>query len=340
MSAVTYRLSICIPTLNRGKYIGETLESIVSQLVDGVEVVIVDGGSTDNTEEIVSIYQQTYPDIRYIKKETKGKTPSNEGFDSDCNLAVELAEGKYCWLMTDDDLLMPGAIKKILHESEKEFAVIVISVEVRNSDFTELLIQNRPNILLDRTFSSAEWNEFAAAIGNHLTFVGAVIIKRDLWLTRSREKYFGSGFVHVGVIFEEVINEVVLVIATPLVSVRFGNAQWTSRAFQIWMINWPSLIWSFSTISDVTKQAICAREPWKSLTTLLFNRALGMYSIREYKLFMEEQLDSKMRRLFSKLIAIFPRALLYVPIRIYIFTMLADSAYVLFNLKESWKKKD
>ena len=242
--------------------------------------------------------------------------------------------------MTDDDLLIPGAINKILAETEKEFAVIVTSVEIRNSDFSELLVPRRPNIAMDHTYTPSEWNEFVIAVGSHLTFVGAVIIKRDLWLSIGKEKYFGSGFIHVGVIFDEPVNEEVLVISNPLVSIRFGNAQWTSRAFQIWMINWPGLIWSFSSISDVAKQAICAREPWKSMTTLLFNRALGMYSIREYKLFIEEQLDSKMRRLFSKLIAIFPRALLYVPIRIYILTMLADSTYVLFNLKESWKKKD
>ena len=334
-----YKLSICIPTLNRGSYIGETLESIAAQLVDGVEVVIVDGGSTDNTEQIVNSFQQTYPDIRYIKKESSGKTPSNEGFDRDCNHAVELAAGKYCWLMTDDDLLMPGAIKKVLSESEKEFAVIVTSVEVRNSDFTELLVQRRPNIAMDRAFSPAEWNDFAMAVGSHLTFVGAVIIKRDLWLSRNREKYFGSGFIHVGVIFDEPINEEMLVTSNPLVSIRFGNAQWTSRAFQIWMINWPGLIWSFPSISDAAKQAICAREPWRSMTTLLFNRALGMYSKKEYKLFIEDQLDSITRKLFSKAIAMLPRSLLYVPIWLYIHAMVADSAYVLFNLKESWKKK-
>lgn len=334
-----YKLSICIPTLNRGSYIGETLESIAAQLVEGVEVVIVDGGSTDNTEQVVNSFQQKYPDIRYIKKESSGKTPSNEGFDRDCNHSVELAAGKYCWLMTDDDLLMPGAIQKILSESEKECAVIVTSVEVRNSDFTELLVQNRPNIAADRTFSPAEWNEFAMTVGSHLTFVGAVIIKRDLWLNRSREKYFGSGFIHVGVIFDEPINEKMLVISNPLVSIRFGNAQWTSRAFQIWMINWPSLIWSFSGITDAAKQAICAREPWRRMTTLLFNRALGMYSYQDYELFIKDQLNSKIRKLFSKSIAMLPRSLLYVPILLYIHATVADSAFVLYNLKESWKKK-
>lgn len=336
---MTYKLSICIPTLNRGSFIGETLESIVSQLVDEVEVVIVDGGSTDNTEQVVSFYQQTFPNIRYVKKDSAEKKPSNEGFDRDCSYAVELAEGRYCWLMTDDDLLKPGALRKILSETEKNHALIVANAEVMSSDFTELLVHKRPVILQDRIFQPSEWDDFASTVGSHLTFVGAVIIKRQLWMSRSREKYYGSGFIHVGVIFDEPISGTMLVTADPLVCIRFGNAQWTSRAFQIWMINWPGLIWSFPSLTDAAKSGICQREPWSNLTTLLFNRALGMYSTREYQLFIDGQSGTAARRLISRLIAMVPRAMLYIPVWIYIRTMLPDSTYVLFNLKESWKKK-
>ena len=194
-------------------------------------------------------------------------------------------------------------------------------------------------VIISLFANTSTYTDFAAAVGSHLTFVGAVIIKRDIWVSRNRGKYFGSAFVHVGVIFDEPICEEILLISTPLVSIRFGNAHWTSRAFQIWMINWPSLIWSFSSLSDVSKQAICSREPWRNMKTLLFNRALGMYSTKEYKLFIEERLDSKIHQQFSKLIAKIPRTILYIPIWLYIRFMLADSKYVLFNLKESWKKR-
>lgn len=337
-NVMKYKLSICIPTLNRGSYIGETLESIVSQWEDGVEVVIVDGGSSDNTEQVVATYQDRFPSFRYFKKDSSEKKPSNEGFDRDCNNAVELADGKYCWLMTDDDLLKPGAIKKVLSELEKDYALVVANAEVKNSDFTELLVHRRLALLEDRVFIPNQWDEFVSTVGSHLTFVGAVIIKRELWLSRNREKYFGSGFVHVGVVFDEPIKGEILVTSNPLVSIRFGNAQWSSRAFQIWMINWPSLIWSFPSISDLAKSAICRREPWRNLTTLLFNRALGMYSLREYELYIDERLHSNMTKLVSRLTAILPRALLYVPVWIYIRSMLADSKYILFNLKESWRK--
>ncbi len=332
---MAYRLSICIPTLNRGSYIGETLESIVTQFEDGVEVVIVDGGSTDTTEQVVSSYQRSFQNIHYTKKETARKQPSNEGFDRDCNYAVEIANGEYCWLMTDDDLLKPGAIRKVLSETEKSYPVIVASVEIQNKSLTKVLVPRRPALLHDQIFQPNEWNQFIAKVGGHLSFVGAVIIKKQFWLSRNREKYFGSGFVHVGVVFDESIEEDVLVIADPLVSLRYGNAQWSNRAFKIWMFDWPELIWSFPTILDETKRMLAPIERWKNLKTLLLLRALGSYSTKEYQLFLSKRIHSKRKRMLAKLIARVPRHFLYIPAYIYLCALGANGAPALYDLKNS-----
>ena len=331
------KISICIPTLNRCSYIGATIASIVAQLEDDVEIVIVDGGSTDDTEKVVGTYQRLFQNIRFTRRETSKKLPSNEGFDRDCNYAVELAKGEYCWLMTDDDLMMPGAIRKILSETRKSYPVIVASVEVRNKDLTRVIVPRRPVFLQDQVFQPSEWDYFAAKVGGCLTFVGAVIVKRQLWLDRNRERYFGSGFIHVGVIFDESIKDDILVIAEPLVSVRHGNAQWSNRAFQIWMINWPDLIWSFSSILNETKQILAPSERWRNLKTLLLLRALGTYSIKEYKLFLRERLLSKRERMLAKIIAHVPRSLLYVPACIYLSAKGSDGSLPLFDLKNSWR---
>jgi glycosyltransferase involved in cell wall biosynthesis len=336
---VKYKLSICIPTLNRGSYIGETLESIVSQWEDGIEVVIVDGGSTDETEIVVGTFQKNFPQIRYVKKDLSQQNPSNEGFDRDCDYSAMLAEGEYCWLMADDDLLKRGALRKILSEIERGYSLIVANAEVMNSDFSEVLVHSRLALSEDRVFGPNEWDLFAETVGLHLTFVGAVIVKRQFWLSRNREKYYGFGFIHVGVIFDEPITDPILATVEPLVSIRFGNALWSSRAFQIWMINWPSLIWSFSSLSNTVKASICSQDPCRKLTALLFNRALGMYSMREYELFVDEQLTSRTRKACSRLIAMIPRSLLYIPAWVYIRLRVPNSTFVLFNLKESWKTK-
>jgi abequosyltransferase len=80
-------LSICIATFNRAKFIGETLDSLLPQLCRGVELVILDGGSSDQTEQIVGDYAARSPRIRYIRQTT------NNGVDRDFDRAVELASG-------------------------------------------------------------------------------------------------------------------------------------------------------------------------------------------------------------------------------------------------------
>src|SRR5580658_6364649 len=79
------RLSICIPTYNFGAFIGETLESIAAQLQDGVEVVVLDGGSTDETAEVVGAFAQRHPQIRYHRQPERG------GIDRDMARTVALA---------------------------------------------------------------------------------------------------------------------------------------------------------------------------------------------------------------------------------------------------------
>src|ERR1700722_1620055 len=97
-------LSICIPTYNFGEFIGETLESILPQIVDGVEVVVLDGGSTDETQAVVGAFQARCPALQYYHRDERG------GIDLDMALTVELARGKYCWLFSSDDLMRPGAV--------------------------------------------------------------------------------------------------------------------------------------------------------------------------------------------------------------------------------------
>ena len=106
------RLSFCIPTYNFGRYIGETLESIINQAGDEVEIVVGDGASTDHTEEVVRRYQSRFPKLFYHRFEEKG------GVDLDLAKTVELARGDYCWLMSSDDVLKPGAVQRVLSEIE------------------------------------------------------------------------------------------------------------------------------------------------------------------------------------------------------------------------------
>ncbi len=63
------RVSIIIPTYNRSKYIIECLESVFSQSNKDYEIIVVDDGSTDQTEKVVELYRDR---IIYIRKNNGG----------------------------------------------------------------------------------------------------------------------------------------------------------------------------------------------------------------------------------------------------------------------------
>ena len=104
-------LSICIPTYNRPIYTLETLESVASQMTDETELVVCDDYSNDGTYKVISLFRKAHPKIKISIEENN----PNLGFDRNVLKVMGKAKGKYAWLFGNDDILLPGAINKILH---------------------------------------------------------------------------------------------------------------------------------------------------------------------------------------------------------------------------------
>jgi abequosyltransferase len=329
------RLSICIATLNRAAFLGETLECIVAQIAtEEVEIVIVDGASTDNTQEVVRQIMARCPRLLYIRLENKG------GVDQDYCRAVEASHGEYLWLFTDDDLLKPGALAVILEATRKNYSLIVVNAEVWTTDLAVCLQTNRLGIDQDQTYTPTmrEGDRLLADTGSCLSFIGGVVMRREIWDQRDKAKYFGSLFVHVGVIFQSPLPGPALATAKPWIIIRYGNAQWTARSFEIWMFKWPELVWSFPGFSDAAKQRVEEREPWRRWRRLILLRAMGHYSIHEYGVWLKPRFRSLWRRFPARAIASMPVPLLNLLGRFYArFVLRKVPSMGLYDL-ESWKK--
>lgn len=293
-------LSICIATHNRCEFLESTLRNILQQATDRVEIVVVDGASTDGTEKLMAALTDTFPNLKYFRLETNG------GIDHDFNIAVERASGRYCWLMSDDDSLVPGTMARVLDAIDQGHSLVVVNSQVRNRDLRIVLQDRRLPIVESRVYPPQEHEQLFIDLANYLSFIGCVVIHRDIWLNRCRDEYLGSYFIHVGVIFQKQLPNSALIISEPLVLVRHGNASWTSRAFEIWMFKWPSLIWSFPNISEKAKAKVFLRHPWKKIKKLLSNRAKGAYSIREYEFFLRPRINNPWRSFAAKLVALTP----------------------------------
>lgn len=292
-------LSLCIATLNREKYIGKTLASILPQLSAHVELVIVDGASTDNTPTIVRGFADRSPHVRYHR------LPTNSGIDQDFDTAVSLCNGDYCWLMTDDDLLVPGAIARVLESLAESPQLLVVNARIMTADLSKVLQARRLDIDDDATYLPEDMERLFEATADYLSFIGAVVIRRTVWMERERAAFFGTLFVHVGVIFQSPPLIKAMVIAEPLILIRYGNAMWTPRGFEIWMFKWPRLVWSFTSFSAHAKANVCAGEPWRSTRSLLAMRANGAYSKVEYERFLRER-PAGAGRMIAKAIASVP----------------------------------
>ena len=72
------------------------------------------------------------------------------------------------------------------------------------------------------------------------------------------------------------------------------------------MFKWPALIWSFDDYSDASKQAVCRKQPWQRLRTLIYYRALGVYSLNEYSKCLKDLLNTGWRRFVAQMIAQMP----------------------------------
>jgi abequosyltransferase len=277
-------LSICIATYNRGRFISETLDSIVSQLRPGVEVVVVDGASPDDTAAVVSEYASRFPTVRYFRED------ENSGVDGDYDKAVEYARGEYCWLATDDDLLAPTAVDRVLEAlATGAVDLLMVDSEIRDATLTRTLKARRLGFAGEKTYAAADADAFLADTGDALSFIGGTVVRRQLWLTRQRKPYLGSLFIHVGVVYQSPAIDRVKVLGEPLVRIRLGNAMWRPRSFEIWAFKWPALIWSFDALGDDAKRRVTSREPWRHLVWLMHFRALGAYSFAEYRKYFADR---------------------------------------------------
>jgi len=96
------KVSIIIPTYNRGVLLHKAIDSVLAQTFSDYELIIVDDGSTDGTRDVVARYGSGK--IRYIFQENKGKSAAR-------NLGIKLADGEYIAFLDSDDMFLPSKLQ-------------------------------------------------------------------------------------------------------------------------------------------------------------------------------------------------------------------------------------
>lgn len=145
-------VSVIVPIFNAEKSIKRSIESILNQIYDAFELILIDDGSTDSTLNICKYYAKNDNRVKIIHK-------NNGGVSSARNLGLAKAIGKYVAFVDADDWVGPEYLNNLVSAAETEDADIVINYAdvylqgkgekenypeqlIKNNDYTSLFLQN------------------------------------------------------------------------------------------------------------------------------------------------------------------------------------------------------
>lgn len=143
-------ISVIIPAYNDSEYIAACLDSILSQKGVTVEIIAVNDGSTDDTRSILDDYASRNSCIKVYDLDHKGPSAAR-------NLALDHCAGDWITMVDGDDLLMPGALKKML-----DTAVSNPGTDMVMGRFCEIY-DNAPSVTY-KSFTKLMYGDQAAAI--------------------------------------------------------------------------------------------------------------------------------------------------------------------------------
>lgn len=111
------KVSIIIPVYNLEGYISKCLESVMAQTYKNIEIVVIDDGSSDNTQEIIKEKMKVDSRIKYVFQK-------NSGVSSARNKGIDKSEGEYILFVDADDYIKKDMIEKLYSEINKNQIVV------------------------------------------------------------------------------------------------------------------------------------------------------------------------------------------------------------------------
>jgi glycosyltransferase involved in cell wall biosynthesis len=166
------KVSVIIPIYNNEKYIGRCLDSLLAQTLKDIQVLMINDGSVDRTEEICQGYAALHPNFEYHYKENGGSASAR-------NVGLEHATGEYIGFVDSDDYVEPDMFEKLYHAAvEHGGADMVFNPMKDKASFTtpvpgfydrkgmeEYIFQNLlPYPTKTGTFRSFDWGNWSKLI--------------------------------------------------------------------------------------------------------------------------------------------------------------------------------
>ena len=188
-------LTIAIPTWNRSRFLAESLEALRPQLVglSQVELCIYDNASPDDTTAVVQRFQSSGMPIDYRRQ------PTNIGADANFADCFNTARGRYVWVLSDDDIVLPNALPRIvsLLEQDREFALVYVT---DFSFYKNALAEATPDPYGRTLHVLRNRKHFASAVNLSFTFISVIIANKETFEAIPHEpieKAIGSNLIQL-----------------------------------------------------------------------------------------------------------------------------------------------
>jgi glycosyltransferase involved in cell wall biosynthesis len=124
-------ITVVTPSYNQGKFIQRTLDSVLSQDYPILEYLVFDGGSSDETLDILKSYSDN---VKWISEKDRGQAHA-------INKGLEAAKGDVIGWLNSDDIYYPGAVKKVMAYFEENPAVDLVYGEANHIDEIDGIIE-------------------------------------------------------------------------------------------------------------------------------------------------------------------------------------------------------
>jgi glycosyltransferase involved in cell wall biosynthesis len=216
-------ISLCVPTYNRSGLLIEALEAIVLQIVAGnfwevVELVICDNASTDNTQAVLSSFLEQYPALVV----TTHLQDSNLGPDGNIYTALRKATGRWAWVLSDDDILLPGSLEYLIKMLKGFNDSPVVCVNARSFEVSP--DEETASFLNNSTESIAGHNGALVHLSTMLTFLSILVVPTASYANTDYSRFIGTQFLHSH-IFIDAIKQAggIHTVSQPLIAVRANN---------------------------------------------------------------------------------------------------------------------
>lgn len=150
-------VSVLIPTYNHENYVQETINSIINQTYQNIELIVIDDGSKDSTwqkiQEMKEVCQKRFVNVIF-------ETKVNEGACATLNSLIEKANGEYIYIIASDDTAMPTAIEKEVEflTNNPDYVLCVGDNAIMDSDSRICYWDKKRNIVHEK--SKAKYKTF------------------------------------------------------------------------------------------------------------------------------------------------------------------------------------